>query len=169
MIEARTLAEHYRKIRERLRNPPNAVPDTGINLRKSKSEPQIESTPAIAQDSHPTDDSPSYVPFRRPDLTFCSTLEFAAREYGLSFHEIRSHSREYRLSRPRQIAIYLAARHSKQTGTAMARYLGMDHTTIKNAISRIPRLMVKDDILRRHVATIEEKLLAAYPGITVPT
>ena len=168
MNEIRAILEHYKEVRERLRNPPNAVPDTGINLRRSREEPSEPSLPAIPIEPNPVIDSPSHIPFRRPDLTFCSTLEFAAREYGLSFHEIRSHSREYRLSRPRQIAIYLAARHSKQTGAAMARYLGIDHTTIKNAIVRVPQLMDKSDILRQRVNSIERKLLAAYPGTTVP-
>ncbi len=109
MIEARALSQHYKEVRERLRNPPNAVPDTGINLPRSESAPRTESPSPIAKKFHQID-SPSYIPFRLQGLTFCSTLEFAAKEYGLSFKEIRAHSRCYRLSRPRQIAIYLAAK-----------------------------------------------------------
>jgi hypothetical protein len=110
----------------------------------------------------------AFAPFRRTDLTFSSTLEFAAIEFNISVKDIRSRRRHAAFTRPRQIAIWLAARHHVQTLTGIGRYLGMHHTTVMYSRKTIDRLMVEDDRMRQRVLDLEAKLLANFPRPAFP-
>src|SRR5882724_1253011 len=167
----RAIMENYKEVRNRLRRPPNAVPDTGINLKRQKpplssEPPPIQIEPPRIEPSLP--DLPLFVPFRRTDLTFSSTLQFAAKEFNISGQQIRSRSRIQQISLPRQVAIYLAAKNHLQSLAGMGRYLKMDHTTMIHAKQRITSLMASDDSLRGRVLALEAKILAAFDRIAVP-
>src|SRR5882724_820568 len=159
----RAIMENYKEVRNRLRRPPNAVPDTGINLRRVPETPPPE--PLIALEPPPkpvAPNHPPFIPFRRTDLTFSSTLQFAAKEFNITGKDIRSRSRIQQISLPRQIAIYLAAKNHLNSLAGMGRYLKMDHTTMIHAKQRITSLMASDDILRDRILKLEATILAAF-------
>lgn len=166
MSFAQELEDHYRQVRARLINPPNAVPDTGINLHRKPEPETTEEQPPIPEPEAP--DFPAFVPFRRTDLTFSSTLTFTAREFNISPKEIRTHTRLHAVALPRQVAVWIAHKLKIQTFAGMGRYLGMDHTSMLHGQRKIDKLIHSDDALRQHVSSVEEKLLAAYPRFTVP-
>jgi len=115
----------------------------------------------------PVPPKPVYAPFRRTDLTFSSTLQFAAKEFHITGQQIRSRSRIQQISLPRQIAIYLAAKNHLQSLAGMGRYLKMDHTTMIHAKQRITSLMASDDSLRDRILALETRILAAFSRVPV--
>lgn len=154
---AKSLMEHYREVRARLRTPPNAVPDTGIDLmRGRRPEPPLEI------------DFSNIVPFKRRDLTFSGSLEFTATEFGITPEQIRQHSRCKLVALPRQIAIYLTAKNTKQSLMSMGRYLGMDHTTILHARSKVGKMVERSPLCAAYIMSLEERLLAAFNRANVP-
>lgn len=169
MIAARELAGHYRAIRARLRNPPNAVPDKGINLKKPPpTEESKEAEVLIPVTEAVIDFPPDFSPFKRKDLTFSSTLDFSAKEFGLSPKEIRAHTRIQAVLLPRQIAVWIAWKYRLNSLSSMGNYLDMDHTTMIHARNKIDRLIDQDDTLRQRIFSLEDRLLAAFPRTTLP-
>src|SRR5882724_2886670 len=171
MNDIRAIMENYKEVRNRLRRPPNAVPDTGINLKRQKpplssEPPPIQIEPPRIEPSLP--DLPLFVPFRRTDLTFSSTLQFAAKEFNITGQQIRSRSRIQQISLPRQVAIYLAAKNHLNSLAGMGRYLKMDHTTMIHAKQKITALMASDATLRDRILKLEATILAAYSRIALP-
>jgi Bacterial dnaA protein helix-turn-helix len=167
MNEVQALIKHYQAVRNRLRNPPNAVPDTGINLRRGREPPVVIKTgppPPVL----PVIDWSQVVPFKRLDLTLSSTLAFAAKEFGIPLDDLYKRTRCAQITLPRQVAIWLACRHTSHSLVAMGRYLGMDHTTILHSKRKITKKMAENDTFRDHILALEEKLIAAYSGVTVP-
>ncbi len=163
---------NYKEVRDRLRRPPNAVPDPGINLRKGREplavretapEPPVRPAVPLSLRDRLVIDSTAFVPFKRTDLTFSSTLEFTAVEFNISIKDIRSRRRHTAFTRPRQIAIWIAARHHVQTLAGIGRYLGMHHTTVMYSRKYIDRLMAEDGRLRQRILNLEAKLLANFP------
>ncbi len=115
-------------------------------------------------------DFPSgFSPFKRKDLTFSSTLDFTAKEFGITPKDIRQHTRVQTISLPRQVAVWIAYRNKLNSLSGMGHYLHMDHTTMIHARDKISLLIEKDDKLKQRVLSMEEKLLANYNRLTVPT
>ena len=162
MSGIRDIMANYKEVRDRLRRPPNAVPDPGINL------PRPQRAPSLTPPVRLVIDSAAFVPFKRTDLTFSSTLEFAALEFNITVKDIRSRRRHSAFTRPRQIAIWIAARHHVQTLAGIGRYLGMHHTTVMYSRKYIDRLMAEDDRLRQRIIELEAKILANHPKPTIP-
>jgi hypothetical protein len=168
VISPKNLANHYRAIRARLRYPPNAVPDMGINLKRpKKTEPCIEEVAPKPTTAAVTYYPLNYVPFKRKDLTFSSTLDFTAKEFGITPKEIRTHTRVQNIALPRQIAVWIAHKNKLQSLSGMGHYLNMDHTTMLHARDKIIGLIEKDDTLKQRILSLEEKLIAAYPRTPV--
>src|SRR5882757_7087274 len=107
MTDIRVIMENYKEVRNRLRRPPHAAPDLGIDLRgrKTPTAPLFpERIIALPEPIEPKP-KPVYKPFRRTDLTFSSTLRFTAYEFHLTDEAIRSRSRIQSISLPRQVAV----------------------------------------------------------------
>src|SRR5882672_1928215 len=148
MNDIRAIMENYKEVRNRLRRPPHAAPDSGINLR-GRNKPIVplfqERIIAPSEPAVPKPPPPPYKPFRRTDLTFSSTLRFPAYEFNITDAAIRSRSRVPSISLPRQVAIWLAAKNHLNSLAGMGRYLQMDHSTMIHARKKIKRLMASDD------------------------
>jgi Bacterial dnaA protein helix-turn-helix len=155
MTDIRDIMDHYKEVRDRLRRPPNAVPDPGINLpRPQRAAPPPSPLP--------------FTPFRRTDLTLSSTLEFAALEFNISVKDIRSRRRTPAISRPRQIAIWIAARNHVQTLSGIGRYLGMHHTTVMHSRKAIDQLIGENEPMRQRILDLETRILAHFNRPTFP-
>ena len=88
-----------------------------------------------------------------------------ARAYGISEVWMSSESKEDKLVFPRQVAMYLARKHTKWSYPEIARcFGGKHHTTVLYAVKKITRLMEILPELRDQVAE-----LARAINIEVPT
>lgn len=94
-----------------------------------------------------------------PAHTLEQILELVASAYGLSRAELSRRSRERRLARPRQIAMYLCRRYTDASLAEIGRALGRDHTSVLHAtrvvearIAERPQLRYELEALARRVA-----------------
>jgi hypothetical protein len=168
--QVQELLEHYKQVRARLRNPDNAVPDTGINLLSPRRSPPIfqERLVRLDQSSPVPKLRVPYVPFRRKNLTLSPILDFCAREFGISRQDIRSGKRVRRVCFPRMVAIYLGSKLTGQGYAGMGRYLKKDHTTMIYCKRVIQKMVDCDPRLAAKIHSMEERLLADFHRASVP-
>jgi hypothetical protein len=136
------LIEHYKAVRLRLWNPPNARDDDGIDLKRRphevtvikhrlppKPRPRLLSFPPLPQ------------PIVQPELaahpTMQEIIEAVAAAFMVSVTDIRSKRRNAHFVRPRQIAMALAKRLTLQSYPGIGRNMGgRDHTTCIFAVKK---------------------------------
>jgi chromosomal replication initiator protein len=86
-------------------------------------------------------------------------VETVASEFNLSREEILSRNRSRKVALPRQIAMYLLRdvvnASFPQIGETMG---GRDHTTVLYAYEKVGDMIERDDIFRRQVSQIRDKL-----------
>jgi chromosomal replication initiator protein len=79
--------------------------------------------------------------------------------YGIRVEDLSSKCRERRVARPRQIAMYLAKIHTKESlpkiGSAFG---GKNHATVIHAHKAIKKLISEDQQLLQEVKSLEEKI-----------
>jgi hypothetical protein len=173
MSEVQALLRHYAEVRNRLRFPPNAVPDTGINLQRKKIPPPsltILETPERKSGLTPRQQKrlDTYrESFRRKDITFKTILEFVAAEFDVEYRLVLSRRRTVKMVLPRQVAFYLANKHIHQSLSSMAQYLGRDHTTVLHGRNKIRLLIATNPDFSARIKAMEAKLLENYPGLAV--
>lgn len=155
MSEVDAMLKRYQEIKERLRNPPNAVPDPGIDLSRPKGvkgttqPPEVQGPPRIVP-------ALSLPPPRY--LTLQSTFEISAEELGVDSKLLKNRSRKKNASFPRQVAIYVAAKLNRWPRQWIARYVSLDHATVYYAESKIGAMIETDGDLRNKVETIARRL-----------
>lgn len=174
MSEVQALLRHYAEVRNRLRCPPNAVPDTGINLRRDippPPEPEPIGLPEDRIELTPTQQrriEKYRTSFCRKDVTFRNILKLAAAEFGVEYHLVLTRSRVAKVVLPRQVAFYLASKHLQQSLSSMGKHLGLDHTSVLHGRNKVKLLVAKNPSFRDQIKAIEAKLLETYPGLAVP-
>src|SRR5271155_3319462 len=165
MSKTNDLLQHYREVRLRLRYPPNAVPDTGINLRRAREpvallpppEPTLPSAESI-----PASSFREYQPFVSTSLTFSSTIAISAAEFGLTAKDLHKKCRTRAICFPRQVAIYIAAKQGRWAASWMAHRLDLDHSTVLHAQRKIATLVETNAALRERIANIEAEIATRY-------
>jgi chromosomal replication initiator protein len=98
-----------------------------------------------------------------PDrLVFVSTIKtMVASYFGIAFAHMTGADRSREIARPRQIAMYLAFRHTPMSRCEIGRrFGGRDHTTVLHACRQIERLIIEDDELASAVARLSADILA---------
>jgi chromosomal replication initiator protein len=89
--------------------------------------------------------------------------ELTAAEFGVTRDELLSHSRRTALAWPRQIAMYLAREHTRETLPAIgARFGGRNHTTVLHACRRTVQRIASDPEAYEAVRRLTDRLRA--PG-----
>jgi hypothetical protein len=167
MSEVNQMMERYKRIRDWFRNPPNAVPDQGIDLKRTIP-PALPEAPIPPPIYIPTPEPPEILAL--PPPVFFSTsiassaIELTAEHFNISRSDIISPSRKKKLSRPRQVAMYLAKKSNvKRSLNEIGRYFGgRDHTTILHGVKKVASLMEADVGFRNEVQAIEAKLVARH-------
>jgi len=88
-----------------------------------------------------------------------AVIEAVADFYSLSPDELKGRSRNKKVTKPRQIAMYLARQETKaslpQIGGALG---GRDHTTVLHGLRKISDQAERDEILRREILVIRKML-----------
>lgn len=167
-MSAQDIIDQAKLIRQRLRNPPNAVYDPGIDLtRKSTahkgSEPNPDPAPKKAL-VEPIIVEPSYPPMDiRFPITFDDIVEAVAIHYGLTTGAIKGPSRKAHKVFARYVAIYLSRRLIPTRSLAsIGRDLGKDHSTILAARDRFNGILAGNSRVAAEVQMIEVYIEAAY-------
>lgn len=167
-----TVAEMRRiakEIRNRLLNPPNAVEDIGIDLKR-KPEPK---PPKVLPELKANKVKEYQIAYCRVNiitsipsekelkpLKLMTIIHYVADSFGTTVHEIIGKSRTKCVVIPRHTVCYLAFKHSGMSLTAIGRRLERDHTTIINAIEVIEKRMDNSPVLASMVSEIEQRLLS---------
>ena len=83
-----------------------------------------------------------------------------AEHYGLRPEDIRGRRRPRHISQPRQIAMYLARKHTEASYPELGRaFGGKDHTTVLAAFRKIERLVEGGGPHAAQVVALESKIL----------
>lgn len=165
MSVVQEMQSQARVIQQRLRNPPNAVMDQGINLKR-KPEP-VRLVPDASLDvfgpKPPTPDDIAFGPVVCPPLPAPSRIEAiqraVMRKYNLTRMELISSRRTGDIVRPRQIAMYLCKLLTPRSLPEIGmRFGGKDHTTVLNAVRKIEAQREQDPILNAEVLDLIEAI-----------
>lgn len=97
------------------------------------------------------------VPARRPMI--CEVIKAVAEHFGVSVENILGRQSHRSISRPRQIAMYMAREHCGKSTTALGREFGRDHTTVIYGAEKIARQVDADPMFAREL----EKIFAGMP------
>ncbi|MGC8534877.1 MAG: helix-turn-helix domain-containing protein [Rhizomicrobium sp.] len=96
----------------------------------------------------------------QPIPTVSAIKAAVARDVGLPLRRMTDHSRKWKFSRPRQIAMYLACEMTWHSYPAIARIFGgYDHTTILHAHRIVRARMEADQELEMRVNRLEREIL----------
>lgn len=95
----------------------------------------------------------------RKAITLGSIKKVVCKEFGITETEIASNSRKKGVVRPRQIAMFLARRHTKQSIQSIGRSFNRYHATVIHSINNIEKeLKVKSEV-KNQVDRIDKQLL----------
>lgn len=174
---------HAKSVRERLRNPPNAVKDMGIDLKREKfkvvpivqAEPVVEVVPVDVDAETPeqiaarqlkdlnaelerlTRQKEEIECARRPTVELIQKAVCA--HYGVSLMDMLAERRTRVLVRPRHVAMYIAKELTTQSLPQLGRrFGGRDHTTCLSAINRIKAARLVEPGLNEAITAIERRL-----------
>lgn len=141
---------NYQSIRERLRNPSNAVEDDGIDLKRRKTIPILtipivpDEISAAEQDNADIDRLDMQIAElcaqfdrMRGHVSVYTIQRKVAAHYKISMAELLSNARPDYLVRPRHVAIYLARRMTGLSYNRIGQKFARDHTSIIHAIKSI--------------------------------
>lgn len=159
---------HALATRNRLRNPPNPVPDLGIDLKRQPISivalPVIEQpAPKIVPDLGIGQLIPNYTLFypraeRRP-TTIKEIQKTVCVEFNVNFHDVMSQRRTADIVFPRQVAMWLVKRLTKHSLPEIGRrFQGRDHTTILHGVRKIERLRLQDCNLNDRLNSLMARL-----------
>ncbi len=85
-----------------------------------------------------------------------------ARHYNIPLLEMKSARSSIVLARPRQVAMWLARRLTRQSTPEIGRrFGGRDHTTVLHAVKKIDALRALDDDIRDETDVLRATLKAA--------
>lgn len=104
--------------------------------------------------------APMILPDIRP-ITVRACCQAVEVHYGCTREELLSPSREAEIVRPRQVAMYLAERHTSANMNEIGRFFGgRHHSTVRHSIRLIQAEIAADRAMANDVADIEGMLQA---------
>lgn len=94
-------------------------------------------------------------------VTVADVLHAVASQTGFSVHDLKSHKRNWPISKARHIAMYLADEMTRLGRSHIARQMGgRDHTTVKHGCKRIAEKIQRDDELRDTVNACRNRVIS---------
>ncbi len=166
------LIENAKLIRQRLRYPPNSVPDRGIDLTRKST--------AYKGDIPPPDTPPKKtLAVMEPEaprqevrfpIHFGDIVDAVSSYYHLSKDDLVSCQRHAPFVKARRVIIYISSRFLKnRTLSAIARELKKDHTTILHAQKKIIDEISWNPELVEQIKQIEANIVLNYNRLNLPT
>jgi hypothetical protein len=111
-----------------------------------------EPKPEPKPEPEPEPDPPAFAMLHKVELIKRSVC----RQFNISKQLIESASRKSDVVRPRQIAMYLARKHTDHSFPEIGRrFGGRDHTTILHAFHKIGDLVLRDAVVAETVSELE--------------
>jgi hypothetical protein len=147
------LLRNAQTIRQRLRYPPNAIRDRGINLHPKRIPPKADINAAIENwlarhrpilSAKVTIMSVPPEDFEPPmhQVKYTAIRKVVCQYFHLRLDEFLCKSRKKRFCFPRHIAFYLGRLHSKASMPEIAHMSGvMDHTTVLHGFLKIKAMV----------------------------
>ncbi|MBM4335855.1 MAG: chromosomal replication initiator protein DnaA [Deltaproteobacteria bacterium] len=86
-----------------------------------------------------------------------------ARAYGVGKDDLRARSRKQSLTRPRQIAMYLARIYTEASLAEIGRAFNRDHTSVMYAIGVVERRIVEKPQLRYELEALAQRVNGGQP------
>jgi len=165
MSEVHDMIERAKEIRNRLRRPPNAVKDTGIDLKRGKpfnikdlSEKMVKEYPRFSAIVHIV----SKAPFSRyPDkkISMNAIFHVVANKYGISVEKLLGKTRGHRTIKARFITYYLCRKYAPHNSyLAIGLKVKHNHTSIIYGKNNIEERMLVDPDLCEEIIALEEAL-----------
>jgi hypothetical protein len=130
---------HATEIRRKLFNPPNAVPDLGIDLKRPRPpqprpKPQIESSQPAPPEPPPS----NIILFTPLGLTPLRVIDLVAKHTGFTVAGILGKARQHPITFARHIAFWLCIKHfPKRSLPQMGKIFNRDHTSVIHGRERI--------------------------------
>lgn len=82
-----------------------------------------------------------------------------AHYYGVSMADLISHRRTARVTKPRQVAMYLSRHTTTMTASMFGRLMGKrDHTTVLHGIKKVETELLTDPLLASEIADLKKML-----------
>lgn len=95
---------------------------------------------------------------RSRKITVKSIQKLVCKHYRVSMEELVSRSRKRAIVQPRQIAMFLARRHTDESFQAIGRNFNRYHATTLHAIGAVERLMKEQGAVQKQVEYLSGKL-----------
>jgi len=92
-------------------------------------------------------------------ITLEAIQRHVARYFGLSAEDLASRSRHRKVLLPRQIAMYLSRKHTREPLHAIGKLYQRDHSCVVYAVRSLEKSLCRNPRLEREVLFIEGKLL----------
>ena len=153
------------EIRQRLRFPPNAVKDPGIEITKKSSGIKGWEVERLPEPPKPYPKALVRAEeYHRPwPLTLNMVINAVANHYAVSPDDLKGATRLRRVSHARRMAIYLGIKLlKKQTMNSIATELNKDHTSILYARNEMARILPNSAPLRAIAEHIERVLIDGH-------
>jgi chromosomal replication initiator protein len=96
-----------------------------------------------------------------PRLMVSHIQATVAAYYQIPVRMMTSHHRDWQVSHPRQIAMYLAAELTPKSYADLGRRFNRDHTTILFALKAVQARMAADQEIAEDVRVLRERLMPA--------
>jgi Bacterial dnaA protein helix-turn-helix len=172
-----------------LHRPPNAVPDTGIDLKRKPAnfrafEGRVPQTTRYVVDNSPSKWWPDLLEFNAelrkvsgvygiearevlpPQPSANRIIIATAKHFGVPARQIKGHRRNAAIVKARQVAMYLAGVLTNKSLPQVGRSFDKDHTTVLHAQRKIAGLILTDSALAADVAALRAVLTAFTPTVT---
>ncbi len=152
-MDTQGYSQKAKEIRDRLMRPPNAVTDTPIDLKRLPkgavwAECRRLLTDGAVQEHH----------YPKP-ITFPRIVQIVADYFGIGVLDISGPDRRMWCVTARQIAIYLACKHTKLSSNLIGQRLNRDHSTIVHSRQKMERVLASNEGMARLVVELERRLL----------
>lgn len=165
MSPGEKLIQNAREIRGRLRHPPNAVFDQGIDLTRKSTAYKGDIPPA---DTPPK--KPLFIELKKkkpePEILMPITMDDIVRavcdHYGPSPASVRGPNRMALLCHTRRVIVYLAIKILNKSLSSIGRNLNKDHTSILHAKRKIDETLLKNPELYSEINKIEKEIVNFY-------
>lgn len=92
------------------------------------------------------------------DLTTALIGEFISREFNVSIKDLQSRSRKKVITFPRQIAMYLGRKHTKESLGDIGRAFNRNHATVLHSVKVVSELCRCDTSVQRQVEILDRKM-----------
>lgn len=184
MSEAAELIQRAKEIRQRLRQPPNAVKDIGIDLRRREITPKIPPTPPKENPVEVLEHlngvvqvpvAPLAVVIQRPFVRKLRPIaKVVCKYYKTPLSHVLGPSRNAHLCKVRQIIIYFARQHTNLSTPKIGRhirsmeYKAMDHASVIHSVRKVRHRRETDQAFSATLTEIEDLLFGRHYASNLP-